>query len=297
MNDLYGIDPDAPSSARDLTELLRLFRTGEGRFIVAHAPNWPSVMRAADRWSDSQKHVVTVFAEQISRVLIPVCAPSARGKTWAESALHLRSQGVESLFGVDGCSAPIVPLHSALEDPYAFRDARGGHVPRQIIDYLRVAGPIFRLSTKVVLVDPFFGLWRKRRSGDIVPDKPRRQVLAALLKCAADFGRVCCFKVILSEKSLPEDPDGTSFETEFLKIAIVAGARDIELSYEVFEDRDDGDQHARYLLGNHNGLQFDHGFAIDSLGVSTMKNHVHWMSDSELAPLLDRFMVEDAAPT
>ena len=49
-----------------------------------------------------------------------------------------------------------------------------------------------------------------------------------------------------------------------------------------------------YLLGNYTGLQFDHGFDIDTRPNGRSKNHVHWMSESELAPLLDRFMVEDA---
>ena len=149
----------------------------------------------------------------------------------------------------------------------------------------------------MVLVDPFFGLWRKKRNGDLIPDSPRRQVLAALLKRAADCGRVACFKVMLSEVALPDDAEGASFEKEFWKIAVGAGARHFDLSYEVLEDRDEGDQHARYLLGNYHGLQFDHGFAIDSRRIGQSKNHLHWMSESELAPLLDRFMVEDATPT
>jgi len=99
---------------------------------------------------------------------------------------------------------------------------------------------------------------------------------------------------VLSEVALPDDLDGKSFEGEFERIANDAGARSVELSYEVLEDRDEGDQHARYLLGNYTGLQFDHGFAIDFRRDGKSKNHVHWMSESELAPLLDRFMVEDA---
>lgn len=299
MNDIYGIDPDAPSSKRDLAELLRLFRSGEERFIAAYPNNWPSAIGASSRWSDSQKHLATVFAEQIKRVLIPVRPRGVLGATWAENARHLQSCGVGSLLGVDGCAAPIVPLQDALEDLNlnAFPDARGGHVSRQVNDYIRTAEPLFRLSTKVALVDPFFGLWRKTKNGDVIPDHPRRQVLTALLKCAAHFGRVACFKVILSKVALPDDHEGASFEKEFLKIAIGAGARDVDLSYAVLEEIYEVDQHARYLLGNHHGLQFDHGFATDSRGIGKSKNHVHWMSESELAPLLDRFMVEDAAPT
>lgn len=296
MNDMYGIDPDSPSSIRDLVDLLVRFQPGQGRFIAAYPGDWSSAVIASDRWSDSQKHRVTVFAEKIRRVLIPVRAKEALGASWSQNALHLKSCGVGPLLGVDGCAAPIVSLHDALEDVNAFADARGDHLPRQIPAYLKAAEPLFKLSTKVVLVDPFFGLWRKTRNGDVIPDYRRRQVLSALLKCAANFGRVACFKVMLSEVALPNDPHGSNFESEFLRIAVEAGASSVELSYEVFEDTDVRDQHARYLLGNWNGLQFDHGFDIDSRGSDKSKNHVHWMSESELSPLLDRFLVEDAAP-
>lgn len=296
MNDLYGIDPDAPANARDLADLLRLFRSGEGRFIAACPGNWLSVIAGSDRWTDSQKHLVIAFSERIKRVLVPLSRREVPTQIWSENVTWLQSSDVKSLLGVDGCNAPIVPLHDALENPDAFTDARGDHIPRQIVDYVRAVQPIFKLSTKVVLVDPFFGLWRKTRLGDVIPDRPRRQVLTALLKCAALFGRVACFKIVLSEVALPDDPDGESFEREFSRIANDAGARGVELLYEVLEDRNEGDQHARYLLGNYTGLQFDHGFAIDSRRDGKSKNHVHWMSASELTPLLDRFLVEDAGP-
>jgi hypothetical protein len=294
MNDLYGIDPDAPENPRDLADLLRLFRSGEGRFIAACPHNWPAVIVRSDRWTDSQRHRVIAFSEQIKRVIIPLNRREVPTSIWSETALRLQSSGVKSLLGVDGCAAPIVPLHVALEDPDAFSDARGDHIPRQTVDYVRAVQPLFKLSTKVVLVDPFFGLWRKKRNGDVVPDRHRRDVLTALLKCAALFGRVVCFKIMLSEVALPDDPDGVNFVREYSRIAKVAGAGGVELLYEVLEDRDEGNQHARYLLGNYAGLQFDHGFAIDSRHDGKSKNHVHWMSESELTPLLDRFMVENA---
>lgn len=296
MNDVYGIDPDAPSSARDLVDLLVRFQPGQGRFIAASPSNWSSAVGSSDRWSDSQKQRAVFFAEKIKRVLLPVHPRETPGASWSQNALNLKSCGVKSLLGVDGCAAPIVSLHDALEDLHAFADARGAHIQRQIPAYLRAAEPLFKLSTKVVLVDPFFGLWRKTRNGDVIPDYRRRQVLAALLKCAANFGRVVCFKVMMSEVALPSDPDGISFESAFSKIAVEAGAGDLDLSYQVLEDLDEGDQHARYLLGNHNGLQFDHGFDIDSQRTEKSKHHVHWMSESELVPLLDRFTVENAAP-
>lgn len=294
MNDLYGIDPAAPASVRDVADILKLFRSGEGRFIAACPSNWASVVAKSNRWSDAQKHVVMAYAEQIRRVLLPLRS-SVSASVWSENVPRLRSEGVELFFGVDGCSVPINPLSSALEDPNAFADARGDHIPRQIPDYIRAAEPLLMLSTKIVLVDPFFGLWRRNKNtGEVVPDHPRRKVLGALLKRAAQLKRVACFKILLSEAALPDDCDGEDFSREFQRIANGADAGRIELLFEVLEDRDEGDQHARYLLGNYAGLQFDHGFAIDSRPDGKSKNHVHWMSESELAPLLDRFMIENA---
>lgn len=290
MNDLYGIDPDAPANARDLADLLRLFRSGEGRFIAACPDNWPAVIAKSDRWTDSQRHRVIAFSEQIKRVIFPLNACEAPAPTWSQNVMHMRSSGVKSLLGVDGCTAPIVPLHAALESPDAFSDARGDHIPRQIAEYVRAVQPLFKLSTKVVLVDPFFGLWRKTGLRDVVADHDRRNVLAALLKCAAQFGRVACFNIFLSKDALPDDPDGKRFMKDFERIAKDAGAGHIELSHRALT----GNQHARYLLGNYTGLQFDHGFDIDTRPNGRSKNHVHWMSESELAPLLDRFLVEDA---
>ena len=292
MNDLYGIDPDAPANARDLADLLRLFRSGEGRFIAACPDNWLSAIARSGRWTDSQKHLVMAFSEQIKRVLIPLNRHEVTTPVWSENVPRLQSSGVQSLLGACGCNAPIVPLHVALEDPNAFADARGGQIPRQIADYVRAVQPLFKLSTKVVLVDPFFGLWRATKLRDVVPDHDRRNVLAELLKCAAQSGRVACFNIFLSKDALPDDPDGKRFMKVFERIANDAGAGHIELSHKALA----GNQHARYLLGNYTGLQFDHGFDIDTRPNGRSKNHVHWMSESELAPLLDRFMVEDAGP-
>lgn len=293
MNDLYGIDPAAPASVRDVADILKLFRSGEGRFIAACPSNWASVVAKSNRWTDAQKHVVMAYAEQIRRVVLPLRS-SVSASVWSENVPRLRAEGVEYFLGVDGCTTPINPLSAALEDPNAFADARGDHIPRQVSDYVRAVDPLLMLSTKIVLVDPFFGLWRRNRYKDVVPDTLRRKVLAALLARAAQLRRVACFKIFLSEDALPDDHMGKDFYREFQRIANAADAGRIELLFEVLENRDEGDQHARYLLGNYAGLQFDHGFAIDSTSDVKAKNHVHWMSESELSPLLDRFMIENA---
>jgi len=45
--------------------------------------------------------------------------------------------------------------------------------------------------------------------------------------------------------------------------------------------------HARYLLGNYSGLQFDHGFDVDDhlQQKSRQQNLVHWLTDDVLGQL------------
>jgi hypothetical protein len=45
MNDLYGIDPQAPNNLRDLSGLLRLFGPSDGRFIADFPMAWRIELR------------------------------------------------------------------------------------------------------------------------------------------------------------------------------------------------------------------------------------------------------------
>jgi hypothetical protein len=40
MNDVYAIDPKAPSNINELSNLMRLFGNGEGRFIADYPSPW-----------------------------------------------------------------------------------------------------------------------------------------------------------------------------------------------------------------------------------------------------------------
>ena len=68
-------------------------------------------------------------------------------------------------------------------------------------------------------------------------------------------------------------------------------ASKLTLEYRLLDTYNGAKQHARYLLGTGCGLQFDHGFDAAS---DTSLNHVHWLSATEVRPLLKKFNLPDA---
>lgn len=289
MNDLYGIDPRAPTSSRDIADLMRQFEPGDGRFIVDFPRNWAChLLHHAEGLSDLQAMAV---AEQWMpgnrHFLVPPPIDLTDGTDWAQSAIHMKEK-VAKLIGVTGCAPPLWSLESVLLDRDGFPDARGDHIPRTPQAYAAIARPLLQTSPKIVLVDQFFKLsYWDTQQGRFKRAKRQRDSLKALLTEACKLRRVEIFRIEVSSKAaLLNDPAGEQFSADLEQLFEECDASHINYGWDQLDEDPSSEQHPRYLLGQNAGLHFDWGF---DTGNSGSKNHVHWMGVKELYPLLEKF--------
>lgn len=285
MNDIYGIDPCAPSSLMDLSALMRKFGPAEGRFIAEFPMSWRNDLNEhMRRISDISQMAMTEAWIRLSKhAVLPVKSGFNRGRSWEENAVVLADEVVK-LIGPAGRPANVVhPIDQVLVDPNAFPDARGAHIPRTVKAYLNAIGPILRSSPKVVLIDPYFALsYRDKSTGRWRPDR-RSKFISALLKFAVEARRVECFEIFT-------DPS-KSFDTrinldELMEVAETVGASGMQLRVNSIDRFSPIGRHARYILGMVAGIHFDYGFDLADDGST---NHVEWIGESALRPLLERF--------
>ena len=290
MNDVYGVDPAAPSDFRDFAQLMRVFESGQGRFIADFPMEWFRELRVHMKsLSDVQQlKVLEKWLTVGKAAVVPFNARFNPTKSWAENAATLTGQ-VRKVIGSKGCPATMEPLDEALLDPNGFPDARGGHIPRTASAYAEVTRPLLQTSPKIVLVDPYFRL----RYFDQRTDRFRRserhwKSLSAILNEAIKWKRVEVFKLMVSEdEALKEDPDGEVFASDLEDVVEKSGAKNvIQIEWDLLDRSVSTERHPRYLLGMASGLHFDWGF--DTGDVSTT-NHIEWMGKSVLEPLLNNF--------
>ena len=282
MNELYSVDPAAPAGAEELITLIQKFGPNEGRFIVDFPGDWLTHVRAQlESIPDIQRARAEACLRRFRHALITTDRRFRSSWPWAENAVTLKDDAA-GLTGPRGCSAGLMPIDQALYEVDALPDSRGDHVRRNPASYVRASWPLFAISPKIVLVDWYFQLREPRW----------RNVLLALLAEARRRRKVTTFCLHVSrEHALDRDSDGSRFKSELRKIAEEAGAPDLTIEHELMGEGNKTKQHARYLLGTGCGLQFDHGFDAAS---DTPLNHVHWLSTTEVRPLLKKFNLPDA---
>lgn len=290
MNELYGVDPQSPEGPNELIHLLRLFGPSEGRFIADFPMDWLAEVRAGLEGAPPMvRDRALAFLHRRRNAVLQATCQFLRSRPWAENARSLQPQAA-GLIGPRGCPPTLMSIEDALYRDSALPDARGAHLPRTAAAYAHAAAPLFAISTKVVLVDPYFRLRYRDTHGQ--PRKAVRHwnVLRQLLVEAESRRRPCIFHLeVAAHNALEFDANGDLFESDLEAVAAEAGLSRIALEYGVLEeDPTSATQHARYLLGVGCGLQFDHGF--DTVAVDDgSRNHVHWLSNAELEPLLSRF--------
>ena len=286
MNDLYGIDPKAPSTLSELSSVLRLFSPAEGRFIADFPMGWTEELRDHMGSLSDLCRMATVEAwiQLGAHAILPTKQQYKSGLSWSENAAYLRTDVVKLIGPSDKASTPIEPIDLILSDPAAFRDSRAGLIPRTASAYADVCSPILLRSRKVVLVDPYvtFRYWPKN-GFDWRFDR-RRSVVKELLKIAYHGRFLECFEIFY----VPENEvKGSEFLGEDLRaLAVEVGFHDLQVSARPIKKEAHTKQHARYLLGLKSGLHFDHGFDTNDDGST---NHVEWLSPSVLIPLLEKF--------
>lgn len=285
MNDLYGVDPCAPDNLRDLRDLVKIFGPSEGRFIADFPSEWSVELRNHMRGiSDvSQLAMIEAWIRLSKHSILPVKVRYQSKMSWQENAIFIKDEVVK-LIGPSGQPANVVqPIDKVLIDPHAFPDARGAHIPRTSESYVNAVRPIILSSPKIVIVDPYFalqyfdiytGTWKVHR---------RAKFLNLLLKSAVAAKRVECLEIFTDPSKFKD----ASISLDDLKnIAVAAGAASIQLKVHFLDKSYSLGRHARYILGMASGLHFDHGFDVPNDGST---NHVEWIGDSTLSPLLNQF--------
>lgn len=291
MNEIYAVDPAAPEDAKELMHLVRLFGPTEGRFLYDFPSHWRTeALALIEREPEVMKQRVMALLHRRRRAFVhPERHVPARGG-WAEAACMLQPR--KGLIGPRGCPPTALPIDVALYDESAMPDSRGEHVPRTPRGLREAAQMLFRISPSIVLVDPYLRLSYLDGGGHRREDRRFKPVLLELLRAAAS-ARTEIMEIFVSKRSFEGDT-GEDFASRLYRLKAEARADDLNLQHRVIEegihDLPGGRQHARYLLGIGSGLQFDHGFDSADDG---SRNHVHWLSESELRPLLLRFGLPD----
>jgi hypothetical protein len=285
MNDLVGIDPKAPSNLRDLTTLLHIFGPSEGRFILDFPKEWRKDLREHMRSLSDLGGVLAdeIIRNRLAHAVLPTNLRYRTNISWLENAIALRDEACK-IIGPNGTPKNVAePIDMVLSDPNAFLDASGALVDRTPEAYVGAARPILMVSRKVVLVDRFFRLKYIDRRGQIKPDA-RQKVLAQFLKEAVKWKQVEAFEIFYSPQKTERSLECQL--RDFGRLAEEVEAGRIAINVQSLDKANMRIQHGRYFLGLRNGLHFDHGFDVTKDG---SKNHVEWISNSALKPLLEFF--------
>ena len=286
MNDIYGIDPKSPSNLSELSALVRLFSPSEGRFIADFPMGWSDELRNHMKSISDGLSIATVEAwiRLGGHALLPTSKNYKSNLSWLENSSFIRDEVVKLIGPSSESSKVICQIDQVLNDPNAFRDSRGGLIPRSVAAYSQVATPILLRSRKVVLVDPYFTFRFLPQYSTRWHFDRRRNVVKEMLKVAQRGKFVECFEIfyvpdnhVYGSEHLQGDLKELINELEFANIQIACKPVKKESSTK---------QHARYLLGLRNGLHFDHGFDTADDGST---NHVEWMGNAVLEPLLEKF--------
>lgn len=288
MNDLYAVDPVAPSSLRDLADMVRLFAPSQGRFIADFPGDWGQQLVAhMNEISDlNYMAAIETWSSLAHGVLLPQKEFYNNRIKWEENAIKLLDK-VKLIIGPAGRPETFVrPLDKVLLDPKSFPDASGDHIPRTVGSYVKVINPLIMTSPKIVLVDPYFSLsYLDKRSGCWRNDR-RRDLVKAIFLEIAQYKKVCCFEIFTRLDRGVDSLTDIQYE-DILSIVNEVGCTQLEVALKPLKSDISFDRHGRYCLGMTRGLHFDWGFDIANDGST---NHVQWMPSSVLTPLLDRFM-------
>jgi hypothetical protein len=283
MNENYAVDPAAPVDVRELKLLLDQFGLQTGRFLSRYPQDWPwRLIERLGHVSTMERQRALDLFHRRQRCLLPApAAPYREESTWANNAAVAaeRHHAFDAVIGQRGNGFGWSSIDQVLyEDGAGLQPGQGAHVPMQASQYADIARPLLLASAEVILVDSYFTT--REKSGRLC--RRRWPVLLALLR-AAQKSATCQSVRLVLERAQIEATAGSepALKADLSSALAEADARGVALSCEIRESVG----HGRYLLSIHGGLQFDQGFE-ESKGA---RNHVHWLSEPELRPLLTLF--------
>ena len=272
MNEIYGIDPSAPRDLKDLKALFTRVGLANGRFISRYPPDWEGeLFTSFTEISELDRTRLTRLIQLHQTAFLPSLTPFNRSKTWPKNVAEQRLRG--KTFDRILAKNPNEENFETLEDYLWGEDddhgaSRGAFIDMTSERYAQICAPLFEYSSEVHVSDRFFRL--RNESGAM--NRRRWSVLRALVEQASTSVRCRLFVLHF------EQPPAVSLKNFEIKLEEDLEEIANEFSFNFSYDIRDAMHHGRYIFSIYGGLQFDHGLEI----TPGQKNHVHWLSSSEL---------------
>ena len=272
MNEIYGVDPTSPKDLKDLKALFSRFGLAHGRFISRYPSDWERELYTNfPEISELDRARLTRLIQLHQTAFLTSPTPFNRSKTWSRNVAEqrLRVKAFDRILARNPNEENFETLEDYLwgEDD-DLGDSRGAFIDMAPECYADACAPLFECSSEVHLSDRFFHL--RNQSG--VMNRKRWSVLRALVERASMSSK--CRLLFLHF----EQPPAISVKTFEMKLEEDLEEIANEFAFGFNYDIRDTMHHGRYIFSIHGGLQFDHGFEISN----NQKNHVHWLSSSEL---------------
>ena len=284
MNEIFGIDPLAPRDIKDLKALLAGFGLEHGRFIARYPRDWEhELISSFAHRTELDKCRLMRLIQVHKNAFLSTDAPFNLTKSWPKNVAELN--GRDKLFYRILAKNPntenFETLDSYLWDDDDTTSSRGAFIVMSPEAYAKACAPLFECSSEVHISDRFFQL--RDHTGAL--NRKRWRVLRALIDRATKSSK--CREFTLHFE-LPNGLMIKNFEERIeTDLAELAQEYGFNFSYDIHQAM----QHGRYIFSIYGGLQFDHGLELNS----GEKNHVHWLSSSELEHLHIRYGIASKA--
>ncbi len=284
----FAIEPAAVRSWRDFRYVFEKLGFSEGRLGTRLPKDWENkVLKSCSDPIDRQRIECAFQRHAQSRLIDPPKFDNAGPAKWVDavSAAHVQRK----LSGVVVANGTLVPFTDPPSttitdaDEEFFQAKRARWVPCTSKELAEVARVLFRLSSKVVLVDPHL---RPRTT----MNSQWRGPVEELLQVGLDEG--CRFlEILTSTEGLPKNPDDEVYK--FLKICAEKAGPDSRVSIAFLNTETVPNRlHGRYLISESGALRYEKGFR--AVG-SDVRNDVSIVDGGMHAELVKGFMdgVED----
>jgi hypothetical protein len=278
MNEIYAIDPSAPEDLKDIKFMLEKFGMREGRFLAKYPSNWIEIiLENSGKLLDIDRSRLIRLLDVHRDYLFDVEAEFIRSRDWIDNAERQKDNRkiFSRVLAADPNSLNAETLKSFLWDEGSTIDtSRGAHIPMSVDSYALAVKPLFFLCNEVHIADPYFQL----RNG-VNMDRGRFEVLRAFFKIADESKKCESFIIHFNRVPFLKEADQERFIEKDLNYLITdLEIQNLKITYDLNEDM----THGRYIFSVKGGLQFDYGFEPKK----GKTNHVHWLSQKELDPIL-----------
>ncbi len=281
VNDIYAIDPNAPENLKDLKLMSELFGFSHGRFVAEYPADWIYFLQnRLKEMGPLDQSRASILLNKFLKNTLPIEGGYLRSKDWLSNALEFQSKEHKFKNIVTTENSKNIPSLSKILYEEELPDARGEHIKPDIKSYRHAVAPLFLVSSEIHIQDMYFTLEEDGK-------KLYRQwdVLRMLIEQAKYSKRCKVLMFHLGQEKFPTAHLESRLEETFIQVLEELGADNLEVSYTLENKKV---THGRYIFSIKGGLQFDHGFDTD-LKNQDKRNHVHWLSQNELAPLLQRY--------